>query len=151
MSVLAHTPASAHSLLLDVRKLLDTANASSDVDAILYQSLAAIISGFAVRMTEAQVCEQLGISVGALKLQLNRASTTVVGVHHLQPGDLILELGSETKLLVVETAFGPLAPGGPRCLGIAYPSSRYRYNLWEGTELPNPEHVRIRLVRPRQY
>lgn len=151
MSILAHTPASAHNLLQDVKRLLTSANASSDIDAILYQSMSAIIAGFAVRMTEAQICDQLGISVGALKLQLSRASTTVIGVQHLQPGDLILELGRESKLLVVETAFGPLAAGGPRCLGIAYPSNKYRYNLWEGTELPNPEHVHVRLVRPRQY
>ncbi|SKU94151.1 Uncharacterised protein [Mycobacteroides abscessus subsp. bolletii] len=139
---------SAPKRLSELRKTIGTANAASDVDAILDEAMTSIVAGFAARMSEEEIASHIGVSVAALRLRLDNAAQAVVGADQAKMGDLIIEKDGKRTGLVVQREFSAIEPGGPRSLGICYPG-RCDYNLWEGSDLPNPARIRLRLVRAR--
>lgn len=139
---------SAPKRLAALRTTIGSANAASDIDGLLDEAMISIVAGFAARMSEAQIADHIGVSVSALRLRLDNAAETVVGADKAKVGDLIIEKDGKRTALVVQREFSATEAGGPRSLGICYPG-RYDYNLWEGNDLPNPNSLRLRLVRAR--
>lgn len=93
------------------------------------------------------VATEIGVMPASLVSHLHTSAERVTGVDKARVGDLILEMDGRLASLVVRREFGPLHPGGPRCLGLHGWTPPREYNLWETTEIPDPEHCKLVLLR----
>jgi hypothetical protein len=108
---------------------------------------ASVIEAVAARVSDDEIAVALGVGSDELTAYLDGCAFTVTGARSLRRGDLVLLMDGEPARLVVRREFGALYHGGPRCLGIEYPTSTgFIYNLWE-SQLGALDRMQFRVVR----
>ncbi len=124
-------------------------HAVTDFGPIPNDALAALIGAYAARFAHFEIAYELGVTSDQLVARLHQEAVRVVGVSHAREGDLILEWDGRPATLVVRRAFGPLPGGESRCLGIEHPSTSWVYNLWENSDIRDPDQAELLLLRAR--